>query len=211
MHLVVSNSAPANSNEYPAVDHTVVTDIAAAPANDCAFGPSLRHAVEVNAMVGRVVGHVMSKMTAGPNVDVQLSLVPGRPMVQADPVALSFALSGVLTAQLQSVDDPEEGGHIRISTSATVHGVSVTFSSSSIPPLGLVRAVAPEGDPTLGDPTVAHCRRLIEAQGGTLGLVEQNGRIALRIALPPAVPSNVVPLRQDDRNPADRPIPSLVA
>lgn len=195
MDLVVTTLSPsANTNDYPAIATDIVTDVTAAPANDCASGSGIRHAIDVNAMVGRVVGHVVSKLASGPNVDVQLDLVPGRHIVQVDPVALSFALSGILAAQLESADDPEEGGSVSISTNAGVHGVSVTFSSNGIPPLGFVRAVAAEADPSLGDPTIAHCRRLIEEQGGTICLVEQGGRIALRIALPPAMPSNVVPM-----------------
>lgn len=212
MHLVISpNGSPANTNDYPLAtrDPSIVTDVEAVAANDCATGQTRRHALEVNALVGRVVGHVMSKQPAGPTADVQLVMAPGRHLVQSDPVALSFALSGILAAQMSSVD---EGGSVTVATAADTRGVRVTISTDDVPPLAFVRAISGDGDSQLGDPTLAHCRRLVEEQGGSVGLVEQDGRIALCIAFPPVLPSNVVPLGSSTlRQPGGTTSPLLVA
>ena len=123
------------------------------------------------------------KVSDGPAVDVQLVLAPGRHVVQGDPVALSFALSGILAAQLRAADDSDDG-LIAVTTAADAHGVRVTISSNGIPPLEFVRAVAGDGSANVGDPTLAHCRRLIEGEGGRLCLIEQAGRIAMCVMFP---------------------------
>lgn len=198
MQLVASPNAPAaNTPDYPTPDTCIVSDVAMAPANDCAVHGTRRKVVDVNMLVGRVVGHVMSKQHAGPTADVQLTLAPGRHRLAVNAVALSFALSGILTAQMASIEGPEDNG-VRVTTTADLRGVAVTISGDTIPPLGFVRAIASESsDASLGDPTLAHCRRLIEEQGGSIGLVEDGGRIALRIAFPPVLPVNVVPFTRD--------------
>ena len=95
MQLVASPSAPAaNSSDYPAPDSAVVSDTTAAPANDCA-ATSSRRVVDVNMLVGRVVGHVMSKQLGGPTTDVQLTMAPGRHRLA---VANCLQKSGLPTA-----------------------------------------------------------------------------------------------------------------
>lgn len=187
MELIINRPA-ANAADYPTPE--VVTDVGATAANDCARGHGQPRVVDVNALVGRVVAHVMAKVSGGPNVDLQLVLAPGRHVVQGDPVALSFALSGILAAQLCAADEGD--GDIAVTTAASGEGVRVMISNNGIPPLAFVRAIA--NDDGKGDPTLAHCRRLIEAEGGRLCLAEQAGSIALCVVFPPVLPTNVLPL-----------------
>ena len=188
MELITTSASPANCSEYAPTRDEIVTAVDAPAANDCAQQRPVRRALEVNAMVGRVVGHVMSKLAEGPSIDVQLVLAAGRRVIEGDPVALSFALSGILTATLAAAED----GEVAVTTAADTNGVQITIAADGVPPLRLVRAVA--GDASMGDPTLVHCRRLIEEQGGSIRLVEDHGRIALQVAFPSVVPSNVVPL-----------------
>lgn len=189
MELIINRPA-ANAADYPTPE--VVTDVRASAANDCAHGHGQPRVVDVNVLVGRVVAHVMAKVSGGPNVDLQLVLAPGRHVVQGDPVALSFALSGILAAQLRAADEGD--GDIAVTTAASGEGVRVMISNNGIPPLEFVRAIANDGGTKVGDPTLAHCRRLIEAEGGRLCLVEQAGSIALCVVFPPVLPTNVLPL-----------------
>jgi len=206
MELIINRPA-ANAPDYPTPE--VVTDVQAAAANDCARGHGQPRVVDVNALVGRVVAHVMAKVSDGPNVDVQLVLAAGRHIVQGDPVALSFALSGILAAQLRAADEGD--GDIAVTTTADGHGVRVTISNNDIPPLAFVRAVAGDADANDGDPTLAHCRRLIEAEGGRLCLVEQAGGIALCVVFPPVLPTNVLPLTPTKARTARADLEPLVA
>ena len=188
METITTSASPANCSEYSRSRAEIVTVVDCPAANDCAQHRQQRHAVDVNAMVGRIVGHVMSKLPQGPSIDVQLVLAAGRRVIEGDPVALSFALSGILTATLASTEE----GEVSVTTAADTDGVRITIASDGVPPLGLVRAIA--GDASMGDPTLVHCRRLIEAQGGSIRLVEDSGRIALQVAFPSVCPSNLVPL-----------------
>ena len=206
MELIINRPA-ANTSDYPTPE--VVTDVQAAAANDCARGHGQPRVVEVNALVGGVVAHVMAKVSGGASVDLKLVLAPGRHVIQGDPVALSFALSGILAAQLRAADEGD--GDIAVTTAANGEGVRVMISNTGIPPLEFVRAIANDTDTKSGDPTLAHCRRLIEGEGGRLCLVEQAGSIALCVVFPPVVPTNVLPLAPTKARTARGDLEPLVA
>ena len=55
-----------------------------------------------------------------------------------------------------------------------------------MPPLRFVRALQSDGRGDDIDPTLAHCRRLVESRGGNLVLTEQGGRIGFAVELPRA-------------------------
>lgn len=171
-------------------------------ANDCTppASPEARaelEGVDLNGLIGRVVGEVTGRAGSGAG-EVRLSLDPARPRVDGDAVALAFALSGILIAQLRALDECDEGV-VHVETRGTKAGASVTITTDGVPPLGFVRAIT--GVAGSGDPTLAHCRRLVEAQGGRMTLAEEGGRIGLRVELPPVPPTRVVSLLAAKRRP----------
>ena len=138
---------------------------------------------DVNLLVATTVARV-STCLRPEHVNVELSLAEGQPVASGDSTALAFALSGTLSALLHGVDEEGNDGRLRVEV-AEHHGqVLVSLIVHDVPPLGLVRALADgvaPASPT--DPTVAHCRRLVEACGGTLRLASQNSGIAVEMRL----------------------------
>lgn len=135
---------------------------------------------DLNVLVGGVVGHVVSQVQPE-RVNVALDLAPGRPVVLGDPTELAFAISGLLGAQLRALDENDQGD-VRVKIRREGESATVFIGGSELPPLPFVRAVDPTSRGTC-DPTVAHCRRLIEACGGHLDLVEVEGYIGFAIVL----------------------------
>jgi hypothetical protein len=104
-----------------------------------------------------------------------------------DPTELAFAISGVLGAEVRGIDS-RVGGTVTVELRADAHTVTVVMTSDELPPLSCVRALATAepGRRASGDvdPTVAHCRRIVEAQGGKLELIAREGRIGFAIDFP---------------------------
>jgi len=158
---------------------------------------TLHHVCDLNVLVAGVVGLVSGRVQ--PNkVNVELSLAPGRPIVHGDPKDLAFAVSGVLGAELRALED-SDGGDVRVETRMNGESAQILIAASDLPPLGFIRAVQPGFCAGDSDPTLVHCRRLIEAYGGTIELVERDGLIGFAIVLPtlPAsCPVRVLPSRE---------------
>gem|GEM_PF-6136501 len=153
------------------------------PANDGRRSCTPRHTIDVNSLVSAVVSKVLARAQRKVVMDVVLS--HRRPQVSADAGAMAFALAGVLAAQLQGFEDAESG-LVKIVVDANPRTVRVAVLSEALPLLRFVRATetGPRGRLNRPDPTMAHCRRLIERQGGTLELAEQGGLIGFCIELP---------------------------
>ncbi|HWB74665.1 MAG TPA: hypothetical protein VG755_06910 [Nannocystaceae bacterium] len=183
-------------------------------AND---GPSadVSEWTDVNLIVATTVARVSARMRPA-FVNVALDLDGGDPMVAGDATALSFALAGTLGALVRAAEDAGDEQDLRVRVTAYEHQVCVAIVGGEVPPLSVLRALTgvPQLDPTMCDPTVAHCRRLIEAEGGSLVITECDGELALALRLPvaPAGKGSRVPapLRRK-RSHAARPALALVA
>lgn len=167
-------------------------------ANDSGtYDATHHHVCDLNVLVAGVVGLVSGRVQ--PNkVNVELSLAPGRPLVHGDPKDVAFAFSGVLGAQLRALEE-SDGGDLRVETRFDGETVQILVSASDLPPLGFIRAVQPGFCAGDSDPTLVHCRRLIEAYGGKIELIARDGLIGFGISLPtiPALcPVRILPQRE---------------
>ena len=202
---------PTTILELNAID----ADLQGEPANDTAPMHSARW-TDANLLVATTVARV-SAFLQPHRANVALGLSPGHPVIAGDSTTLAFALAGVLGALLRSleseyaVDAVDIGSTVRVAVAEVDERVRITVTLPDVPPLGIVRALAGDGEAG-ADPTVAHCRRLIESCGGTLALADADGVLAFAMMLPrcplgPAVrvlppawmrqvsPRNIRPLR----------------
>lgn len=137
---------------------------------------------DINLLVAEVAGRVAARADVG-RADIELDLTPCVPEIAGDPRLTAFAIAGVLVAQLHSVED---GGAVRIRTEANAQTVKVSILSDALPLLDFIRAI--EADD--GDPTMIHCRRLIEQVGGWMQLRADQGLVGFELNLP-ALPRTV--------------------
>lgn len=167
--------------------HALDADLHGEPANDSSPAQSVRW-TDANLLVATTVARV-SAFLQPHRANVTLGLSPGHPVIAGDSTTLAFALAGVLGALLRSlesehaVDIAGADSTLRVAVAEIEERVHITVALPDVPPLGIVRALA--GDTTAGaDPTVAHCRRLIESCGGTLALADADGVLAFAMVLP---------------------------
>jgi hypothetical protein len=156
---------------------------------------------DVNLMVATTVARVSAQLRPL-HVNVALDLDGRDPMVRGDATALAFALSGTLGALIRTADQICGDHDLKVRVTAQQHHICVAMVGDELPSLEVLRALVGNADPRISDPTVAHCRRLIEAEGGSLVLEQQDGEIALALRLPVA-PATIGP-----RVPAPRRKPS---
>lgn len=153
-------------------------DLAAdAAANDGPVPGTRTRWTDMNLLVATTVARVSAHLTSSGG-HVTLQLAAGHPVALGDSAALQFALAGLLTAMLA-----DHEAHVRVEVGEDEHDVCVAIVSDSLLPLAVVQALSPDtlGD---GDPTVSHCRRLVEACGGRLTLTEDQGELALQMNVP---------------------------
>lgn len=190
MHLVSSTSASPSFRVLPF--GAVAQD---EPANDSGMhGPTVR-THQVNMLVASVVGQVAARVQSE-RVNIALRLAPGDPAVATEPSELAFVVGAVLGAALRIVDE-ERGEYVGVQVSAERSAVRIAVTTDGVPPLRFVRALDPRGTGGDVDPTLAHCRRLLEACGGALVLTEQGGRLGFAVELPRAILSPRIRLLPD--------------
>ena len=150
-------------------------------AND-AGSPSARsrdRIHDVNLLVaevaGRVAAHVQPSLA-----DVELDLAPGIPEIDGDAALIGFVIAGVLVSQLRSLEDTDDGV-VRIKTGYAQSRVTISILGNGVPLLGYVRAVEEDVD---ADPTMVHCRRLLEQLGGKIKLRDDGGMLGFELSLP---------------------------
>ncbi len=166
---------------------TADLDPAATAADTCAANDSgvrarvLFQRCDANLLVATVVGRVVAQARSE-KINIDLELAPGHPVIKSDAAVMAFAIAGVLGAQMSALEEGD-GGNIRVAVVNDVHEVHVLMTTDELPPLRFIRALdsATAGE---ADPTLRHCCRLIEREGGTLELIEQDGKIGFAIALP---------------------------
>lgn len=176
MHLI-TNSSDTTVDLQP-----VATDADACAANDSGVrARATFHRSDANVLVATVVGRVVAQARSE-KVNIELEFASGHPVVESDPTVMAFAIAGVLGAQMSALEEGE-GGNIRVAVLNDVHEVQVLMTTDELPPLRFIRALdnATAGE---ADPTLRHCCRIIEREGGTLELIEKDGKIGFSIALP---------------------------
>ncbi len=153
------------------------------PANDSGMTRANTH--HVNTLVAAIVGQVAARMQSK-HVNIALHLAAGDPSIATDPGELGFVVGAMLGAALRIVEE-ESGEYVGVRVSAERCAVRISVTTDGVPPLRFVRALDPRGSSGEVDPTLAHCRRLIEARGGALLLTEHNGRLGFVLELPRAI------------------------
>lgn len=133
---------------------------------------------DINLLVAEVVGRVAARESRIRS-DIELDLCPCVPEIAGDPQLTAFAIAGVLVAQLRTLDD---GGAVRIKTEVQAQTVKVSILADGLPLLDFVRAL--EHDDELGDPTMSHCRRLVEQIGGWMQLRADDGLVGFELNFP---------------------------
>jgi hypothetical protein len=169
-----------NGSDSPVLEMQAL-DLPGEPANDTAPARSVRF-TDANLLVATTVARVTAFLQPR-YANVALALCPGHPVIAGDSTTLSFALAGMLGALLRSLEADGNDAIVRVSVGEEDERVRITMTLPEVPPLKIVRALA--GDGTTGvDPTVAHCRRLVESCGGTLVLADADGVLAFAMSLP---------------------------
>jgi len=153
-------------------------------ANDSGSASGVR-THQVNMLVASVVGQVAARVQSK-RVNIALRLAAGDPTVATEPSELAFVVGAVLGAALRIVDE-ERGEYVGVQVSAARASVCISVTTDGVPPLRFVRALDPSGIGGDVDPTLAHCRRLVEACGGSLCLTELGGRLGFAVELPRAL------------------------
>lgn len=165
------------------------------PANDSGVMSPRARTHQINMLVASVVGQVAARVQSE-RVNIALHLAPGDPTVATEPNELAFVVGAVLGAALRIVDE-ERGDYVGVRVSAERSSVRIAVTTDGVPPLRFVRALDPRGTSKDVDPTLAHCRRLVEACGGALVLTEQGGRLGFAVELPRAILSPRIRLLPD--------------
>lgn len=142
--------------------------------------------VDLNKIVTHVAGDVAARVNAS-TVDIQLKLAQGPLDVPVDEEIAAFVLSGLLVAMVRSLDE-DASGHARIETRRERDEVIATVTTSGGPSVATVRAV--ESRDFDGDPTIAHCRRLLEDCGGQLRLTDSECHVGVCVAIPRSRPGS---------------------
>jgi hypothetical protein len=177
-----SNPQPQQPTPFHEIDSSL--DILLGSANDSrpSHMPESCTA-DVNQIVARTIAH-LTPVAIKKNVQIELDMAPSVPLVAITPTELSFALAGFMGSLLEGIDDPTEA-RIRIETRVQGQDVRVRLLGSSLPAMKVVRALTSEAEnEASADPTVAHCRRLVEDQGGFTDLVQSGQLLGIGLAFP---------------------------
>lgn len=170
---------PSNLEDLPAVAQLFPTSKA---ANDAGVPPATGASgggVELNELLARVCEHAAT--TAGRSLSVLLTPLGTALNLQGDDEVFEFIVSGLLAA---SHRDRGSGPTTRLGLSAiqtcdelvlNIHGEHPVAAS-------VVQAVTSNGGD--GDPTTAHCKRLVEDAGGYLQLVKDPRSPGVSLHLP---------------------------
>jgi len=155
---------------------------AAQAANEplpCPQPPSREESVELNELLVRVCEHVATNTLQSPSV--VLSPLDSVLNVLGDDETLAFVVSGLLAAGLR---DRNSGAVAQLRLNATLSGDELVLSvhAENPPPPSVVKAIESEGGD--GDPTVAHCKRLVEGAGGHLRLTSERQSSGVSLHLP---------------------------
>lgn len=151
-------------------------------ANDSTSGPDYTFA-DVELLVATTVARVTARVQPE-FVNVVLDLSAHDAIVAGNPTTLAFALAGILGSLLRAADEYGDDEVLRIAVDHHGPNVRVTLAGSFVPPLRMVRALSGTAGQELADPTVAHCRRIVEHLGGSLRLGSSAGELAVELSLP---------------------------
>lgn len=151
-------------------------------ANDCSFGPD-ESFTDVELLVATTVARVTARVQPE-HVNVVLDLAAHDAVVAGNPTTLSFALAGILGALLRAAEENGDDAILSIVVTEQDRSVCVSIAGPDVPPLRMIRALSGEPGVSMADPTIAHCRRLVEAEGGSLGLGACAGELAVQLSLP---------------------------
>jgi len=157
-------------------------DLGVDAANDSTSGPECAFTdVEllVATTVARVTAHVQPEF-----VNVALDLSAPDAIVVGNPTSLAFALAGILGSLLRAADENGDDEVLRIVVTEDGPHVRVTLAGPDVPPLRMIRALSGSPLQEMADPTVAHCRRIVEHFGGSLRLGSSAGELAVELCLP---------------------------
>ncbi len=171
--------SPSNLEELSAVAQLFPTSKA---ANDAGVSPATEasgRCVELNKLLDRVCEHAATN--TGRSLSVLLTPLESALELQGDDEVFAFVVSGLLAA---SHRDRGSGPTNRLGLLASQTCDEFILSIHSEHPLAasVVQAVTSEsGD---GDPTIAHCKRLVEGAGGRLQLVKDPSSPGLALHLP---------------------------
>jgi hypothetical protein len=178
MHVIPSPAPEPTTQVAPAFT-IVAAPFEGPPAND-----TLRQlSRDVNLLIAKVVGDLTARLQPR-HVNLCLLLATQRPLIHADPTELAFGLSGIIGSHLTAIDQAGQSA-LEVSVYVDSGQVVIRTGSANIPPISMVRALQAEcADPRAQDPTVAHCRRLLEAQGAVVELTQYGDNMGFSIALP---------------------------
>lgn len=144
---------------------------------------------DLNDLVSHLTSNVV-RAAGTANLRVDLSLNPSIHDHVAAPDLVSFVIGGVLTTQLQSCSESEQG-HLMVSTEIDDNDTVVTVLANNVPPLAAIRAIAER----LGlaraqgaDSVLLHCREIVEALGGSIELrddrIEDTSFLGFELRIP---------------------------
>lgn len=186
VHLI-SNDKSTQHELLMELDETFVGGKA---ANDtCEKQGDTPYLRDLNELVSHLTANVV-RAAGSKNLRVDLTLNPSIHDHVAAPDLVSFIVGGVLTTQLESCSESEQG-HLMVSTEIEDNDTVVTVLANNVPPLDAIRAIADK----LGiarakgaDSVLLHCREIVEALGGSIqlrdDLVENTPFLGFELRIP---------------------------
>lgn len=164
--------------------------VGGSPANDtCEVQADAPYLRDLNELVSHLTTNVV-RAAGNSGLRVDLSLNPSIHDHVAAPDLVSFVVGGVLTTQLQSCTESEQG-HLMVSTEIEGNDTVVTVLANNVPPLDAIRAIADKlgiARANGADSVLLHCREIVEALGGSIqlrdDLVQRTSFLGFELRIP---------------------------
>lgn len=169
MVQLISND---NATQHELLMQLDETFLGGSAANDtCEVQKDAPYLRDLNELVSHLTTNVV-RAAGTKSLRVDLTLNPCIQDHVAAPELVSFVVGGVLTTQLESCSEDEQG-HLIVTTEMDNNDTVITVLANNVPPLDAIRAIAEK----LGmarakgaDSVLLHCREIVEALGGSIQL-----------------------------------------
>ena len=170
MQLISSNTGTTVELLPPLHSDFIETESANDTCDRVGRDPYLK---DLNQLVTHLTGNVV-RAVGSKNLRVDLMLNPSIHDYVAAPDLISFVVGGVLTTQLRTCSE-SDNGRLFVSTEVDGNETVVTVLANDVPPLAAVRAIAEKlgiARASGADSILLHCREIVEAMGGRIELCD---------------------------------------
>ena len=171
--------APSNHKALPSLTELFPASTAANDPCRSRTPEGADTSIEINEMLIRVCEHVASNTR--PSLPVLLTPLDSTLNIHEDGDTFAFIVSGLLTVSHRDRNtDPST--RLRLSAARTPHELILRVQGDRELSASVVKAIQSNGGD--GDPTIAHCKRLVEGAGGRLQIVRDLESPGVSLHLP---------------------------